>query len=123
MHSRSTRPYRAMASTRTSSSASPIGLFGSEGNSAGSHLHFEVHLRNGSIYGAHNVNPATWLAVDTPPGTVRRADGAGAVWSRSPAAEAVIPATWRRLDLVAAGLVRCRQAKPGPGESLLDGNL
>ena len=33
------------------------------GNAAGMpHLHFEVHLENGSIYGPDNVDPSTWLA-------------------------------------------------------------
>lgn len=32
-----------------------------DGNSSGCHLHFEVHLRNGSTYGADNVDPSKWL--------------------------------------------------------------
>jgi len=39
-----------------------IGVVGEEGNSDGCHLHFEVHLENGSIYGPDNVDPSTWLA-------------------------------------------------------------
>jgi endonuclease/exonuclease/phosphatase family metal-dependent hydrolase len=39
-----------------------IGVVGNEGNSAGCHLHFEVHLKNGPIYGPDNVDPSTWLA-------------------------------------------------------------
>lgn len=39
-----------------------IGQVGDRGNSAGCHLHFEVHLKNGSIYGPDNTNPSTWLA-------------------------------------------------------------
>jgi endonuclease/exonuclease/phosphatase family metal-dependent hydrolase len=39
-----------------------IGLIGQEGNGSGCHLHFEVHLKNGSIYGPDNVDPSTWLA-------------------------------------------------------------
>ncbi|WP_193614281.1 M23 family metallopeptidase [Nocardioides lijunqiniae] len=39
-----------------------IGTVGSLGNSTGCHLHFEVHTKNGSIYGEDNVNPTTWLA-------------------------------------------------------------
>ncbi len=39
-----------------------IGVVGNEGNSGGCHLHFEVHLENGSIYGPDNVDPSTWLA-------------------------------------------------------------
>lgn len=38
-----------------------IGVVGSEGNSSGCHLHFEVHKKNGSIYGPDNVDPSTWL--------------------------------------------------------------
>lgn len=32
-----------------------------DGNVSGCHLHFEVHLKNGSIYGADNVDPSQWL--------------------------------------------------------------
>ncbi|RHW28299.1 hypothetical protein D0Z08_04800 [Nocardioides immobilis] len=39
-----------------------IGEVGQEGNVSGCHLHFEVHERNGSIYGSDNVDPSTWLA-------------------------------------------------------------
>lgn len=39
-----------------------IGQVGDRGNSAGCHLHFEVHTKNGSIYGPDNTNPSTWLA-------------------------------------------------------------
>ena len=39
-----------------------IGEVGDEGNSSGCHLHFEVHLKNGSIYGPDNVDPSEWLA-------------------------------------------------------------
>lgn len=39
-----------------------LGSVGALGNSTGCHLHFEVHLRNGSIYGPDNTNPSTWLA-------------------------------------------------------------
>ena len=38
-----------------------IGEVGTEGNSTGCHLHFEVHTKNGSIYGPDNVDPSTWL--------------------------------------------------------------
>ena len=40
-----------------------------EGNATGCHLHFEVHLKNGSIYGPDNVDPSTWLRehASTPP--------------------------------------------------------
>lgn len=41
-----------------------IGLAGAEGNSTGCHLHFEVHERNGSIYGPDNVNASDWLDVN-----------------------------------------------------------
>ncbi|WP_028471527.1 M23 family metallopeptidase [Nocardioides alkalitolerans] len=37
-----------------------LGEVGSEGNSTGCHLHFEIHSNNGSIY-EDNVNPSTWL--------------------------------------------------------------
>jgi murein DD-endopeptidase MepM/ murein hydrolase activator NlpD len=39
-----------------------IGLVGRLGNATGCHLHFEVHLRNGPIYGADNTDPSRWLA-------------------------------------------------------------
>jgi murein DD-endopeptidase MepM/ murein hydrolase activator NlpD len=38
-----------------------IGYIGEEGNAFGCHLHFEVHLRNGTIYGPDNVDPSLWL--------------------------------------------------------------
>lgn len=38
-----------------------IGEVGSEGNSTGCHLHFEVHERNGSIYDSDNVDASAWL--------------------------------------------------------------
>ena len=39
-----------------------LGEAGARGNATGCHLHFEVHLRNGTIYGPDNVNPSQWLA-------------------------------------------------------------
>jgi len=39
-----------------------IGEVGDAGNSDGCHLHFEVHLADGSIYGPDNVDPSDWLA-------------------------------------------------------------
>lgn len=39
-----------------------IGEVGAVGNATGCHLHFEVHLRNGGLYGPDNVDPTTWLA-------------------------------------------------------------
>lgn len=39
-----------------------LGEAGARGNATGCHLHFEVHLRNGSIYGPDNVDPSRWLA-------------------------------------------------------------
>jgi murein DD-endopeptidase MepM/ murein hydrolase activator NlpD len=39
-----------------------LGEVGARGNATGCHLHFEVHLHNGSIYGPDNVNPSQWLA-------------------------------------------------------------
>ncbi len=47
---------------QTVAAGEPIGQVGKEGNGSGCHLHFEVHLENGSIYGPDNVNPVTWLA-------------------------------------------------------------
>jgi hypothetical protein len=38
-----------------------IGEVGAEGNATGCHLHFEVHEKGGSIYGADNVDPSVWL--------------------------------------------------------------
>jgi endonuclease/exonuclease/phosphatase family metal-dependent hydrolase len=46
-----------------------IGLAGQEGNATGCHLHFEVHLHNGGIYGADNVDPSKWLAENATPTT------------------------------------------------------
>ncbi|OIJ24403.1 M23 family metallopeptidase [Nocardioides luteus] len=45
-----------------------IGYVGSEGNSTGCHLHFEVHANGGGMY-QDNVDPSLWLAhyVDTEP--------------------------------------------------------
>ncbi len=37
-----------------------LGQVGSEGNSTGCHLHFEVHPRGGSIY-EDGVDPSVWL--------------------------------------------------------------
>jgi murein DD-endopeptidase MepM/ murein hydrolase activator NlpD/endonuclease/exonuclease/phosphatase family metal-dependent hydrolase len=39
-----------------------IGEAGDLGNTSGCHLHFEVHLRNGPIFGPDNVDPTPWLA-------------------------------------------------------------
>jgi len=39
-----------------------IGEVGALGDATGCHLHFEVHLNNGSIYGPDNVDPTPWLA-------------------------------------------------------------
>jgi hypothetical protein len=38
-----------------------LGEVGDRGNATGCHLHFEVHLHNGSIYGPDNVDPSVWL--------------------------------------------------------------
>lgn len=38
-----------------------IGVVGELGNTSGPHLHFEVHLANGDIYGEDNTDPSTWL--------------------------------------------------------------
>jgi murein DD-endopeptidase MepM/ murein hydrolase activator NlpD len=38
-----------------------IGEAGDLGNATGCHLHFEVHLHNGTIYGPDNVDPSRWL--------------------------------------------------------------
>lgn len=47
---------------QTVAAGEPVGQVGKEGNGSGCHLHFEVHLKNGSIYGPDNVDPSTWLA-------------------------------------------------------------
>lgn len=47
---------------QTVAAGEPIGQVGKEGKVSGCHLHFEVHLKNGSIYGSDNVDPSTWLA-------------------------------------------------------------
>jgi murein DD-endopeptidase MepM/ murein hydrolase activator NlpD len=39
-----------------------LGQAGDRGNTTGCHLHFEVHLHNGTIYGPDNVDPSQWLA-------------------------------------------------------------
>jgi murein DD-endopeptidase MepM/ murein hydrolase activator NlpD len=39
-----------------------LGEVGGLGNATGCHLHFEVHLRNGGIYGPDNTDPTRWLA-------------------------------------------------------------
>lgn len=42
-----------------------IGEVGALGNASGCHLHFEVHLHNGDIYGPDNVDPSQWLTEHT----------------------------------------------------------
>lgn len=52
-----------------------IGEAGAEGNARGCHLHFEVHLNGGDIYGSDNTDPTPWLASNpgtTPDGTTTR---------------------------------------------------
>jgi murein DD-endopeptidase MepM/ murein hydrolase activator NlpD len=44
-----------------------VGEVGARGNATGCHLHFEVHLYNGSIYGPDNVDPSQWLAQNAAP--------------------------------------------------------
>lgn len=51
----------AVEAAQTVAAGQTIGTVGSEGNSTGCHLHFEVHPNGGSIY-EDNVNPTTWLA-------------------------------------------------------------
>jgi murein DD-endopeptidase MepM/ murein hydrolase activator NlpD len=46
-------------------SGQKIGRAGALGNATGCHLHFEVHLKNGSIYGPDNANPSHWLQQTT----------------------------------------------------------
>ena len=38
-----------------------IGEVGALGNATGCHLHFEVHEKDGSLYGTDNVDPSLWL--------------------------------------------------------------
>lgn len=38
-----------------------------DGNSTGCHLHFEVHLDGGPLYGGDNTDPSAWLARHTSP--------------------------------------------------------
>lgn len=47
-----------------------LGEAGARGNATGCHLHFEVHLHNGSIYGPDNVDPSPWLAQNAAPTAV-----------------------------------------------------
>ena len=47
---------------QTVGAGDPLGDSGARGNVTGCHLHFEVHTRNGTIYGADNVDPSAWLA-------------------------------------------------------------
>lgn len=44
-----------------------LGEVGARGNATGCHLHFEVHLHDGSIYGPDNVDPSQWLAQNASP--------------------------------------------------------
>ena len=46
------------------SAGQQIGEAGDLGNASGCHLHFEVHLRNGPIYGPDNVDPTPWLVAN-----------------------------------------------------------
>jgi murein DD-endopeptidase MepM/ murein hydrolase activator NlpD len=45
-----------------------LGEVGARGHATGCHLHFEVHMHNGSIYGPDNVDPTPWLAQNAAPG-------------------------------------------------------
>lgn len=49
---------------QTVAAGQQIGTVGSEGNSTGCHLHFEVHLRGGGIYDSDNTDPTPWLAAN-----------------------------------------------------------
>ncbi|MCM0621930.1 M23 family metallopeptidase [Nocardioides bruguierae] len=48
-----------------------LGEIGDVGNATGCHLHFEVHLRDGGIYDADNVDPSAWLATSLARGQER----------------------------------------------------
>jgi murein DD-endopeptidase MepM/ murein hydrolase activator NlpD len=52
-----------------------LGEVGELGQATGCHLHFEVHLHNGSIYGPDNTDPTPWLVANTD----------GRTWGRTPA--------------------------------------
>lgn len=52
----------SVADGQTVGARQQLGEAGDRGNASGCHLHFEVHLHNGSIYGPDNVNPSDWLA-------------------------------------------------------------
>jgi murein DD-endopeptidase MepM/ murein hydrolase activator NlpD len=56
----------SVSSGETVQPGQQIGEVGDLGNSDGCHLHFEVHLKNGSMYGSDNVDPSRWLAEHVP---------------------------------------------------------
>lgn len=117
-----------------------LGGAGDLGNAIGCHLHFEVHLKNGPIYGSDNVNPTRWLAAnvdetpsaptgpgfDGPPASSApdyaprsgrgrpRARGGGA-WTGWAASQGALVAVRRTRPLVRGNVRPRRRAETGRG--------
>ncbi len=66
----------AVADGQLVAAGQQLGTVGAAGNASDCHLHFEVHLENGPIYGDDNVNPSQWLADNV--GQLLPGDGDGA---------------------------------------------